>query len=910
MNFDSNAAAFLPESGSGLTSRTTFFVDAGAGSDMNDGSFANPFQTIGYAIKQSAHVVGRNVINVQPGVYNENLNINDYGGLKIRGLGENPYDVIVNGNNEGNSLTIDGAGWVGIENMMFANGTQGIYASEVDQLQLYRVVSRNNSDYGLHADEIRDLRIALSSFLENERSGAAIILTHDLDISRSIFNRNFVNGLNLEENDSVKLRRVRANGNGMMDEDDDGPAIEAFSSMGHGVAAIDNEYLMMRGGLFSNNLANGVELVGNENATLYSVHASNNQRHGIGGSDNDNVMIFDGLLNENGGSGAWIYGFGSEEFARTAAAAETEFEYPHAISVNGTRLWDNGDEGLTFNNFYQVNLRNLNVRRNEYDGVDVSNAYKVWMRAINTMSNGDDGIDIDYSKYVTAIDNFAVANEEDGFDVDQSYRVDVTRGVYSGNERQGMNFNGDYDRYLQQVNIHNAVARDNRDHGLSLDSVNYANVIGGYYANNDNGIDLYNVGAFDAQSVGSRFNRQNGFYSDTGVAPPDDDDDNDDNGDVLRRGSINIRQSSFSDNQLNGIQISSVGYIHDYPQNGEAAHHEGGSAFDFDLDFDRVVASRNQGSGFYFGSNEDQPRDVAAAAYYEGSPNIYFDVNFKHGLYNQNGEDGIRAEGQQSFIRRQLVDAKFYFDRTRASNNDRYGVYVNNPDPSVNLRTQFYLGWFNRNAMDGVSVSTVQTSHRPFVDTALSEDGHHESETIWAALHAEGVVALSNGRNGLNFHADRFTRFEEDHPQAAESADGYHAHELVNIIGGGFHTNAYSGINLSVATDEGNDGNAGSRIYVERVYAKRNGQDGLTVAGYMPYEYEGPSPLGIQLDMVRGVFNRNQRDGIQLMNIGFVNMDRTVGIGNKDDGFDGTNLGDVLGDWTFVANEDEDFVMS
>lgn len=905
MTFDSNPTAFLPDTNNAqLASRTTFFVDAGAGDDSNVGSFADPFQTIGRAIMQAKNVEGHNVINVRPGTYHENLNINDYGGLKIQGLGDQPYDVIVNGN-ANVAMRIDGAGWVGIENMMFAYGSEGIYANNVDQLQLYRVRSRNNMNDGLHARDINNLNISFSNFLENGLTGAHIISSNSVNIGHSHFDRSRANGLRLDQNESVLLRHVKANSNGLFD--DDGPAVTAESTTGHGVAAFDNENLLIRGGYFNSNGLNGVEMQSNEKASLYSVHASSNQRHGVGGRNNDEIQVYDGLLSQNNGSGIWLWGNGLKS-SRTVAAAIADFDFTQKISVNGTRLWDNGDEGLTLVNHDQVNLRNLHVRRNANDGVDVAFSNRVWMRAINTVGNGDDGIDIDDSTYVTAIDSWAVGNQGDGFDVDDGYMLNVLRGHYNGNREDGMDFNGNYERYLHQANIRSAVALNNTGSGLSLQDVNYANLIGGYFARNDHGIELYNVGAFDAQFVGSRFNRQNGLYSDTGVDP--DDDNNDDNGNVVHRGSLKTRQSSFSDNQQNGILISSIGVIRNDQEDVQAADHVERSLYEFDVEFDRIVASRNQGSGVYFGSEEDnRPDSAEAAASYGGVPDIRLDVRFTQGNYSFNGYDGIRVEGQQLFSQGTAVKARASFDRTRVGNNNRYGLYFDNTNPSVNFYVQINRGWFNRNGRDGISISTVQTPHRPIVETASDATGHHEDESAWATLNAHQVVAVANGGNGLNFHLERRSIMPES--LSTDTAfDGYHADLVANIIGGGFHSNGYSGLNLAVTTDELIDGNAGSRIYLERVFAKRNGQDGLTVAGYSHDVEEEAAPRGVQLQLVGGVFNRNQRDGLHLMNLGSVYLDRTRGIGNKDDGFDGTNLGTVGGSWVFVANEDEDFVTS
>ncbi|MEL7499816.1 MAG: right-handed parallel beta-helix repeat-containing protein [Planctomycetota bacterium] len=900
MNVEPNPSAFLPETNSKQFKSTTFFVDAGAGSDANSGSFKDPFQTIGRAIEQAAHVIGDDSIHVRPGVYNENLEIHDDGGLNIRGLGDQPFDVIINGNHSGNALTIHSGSSIRIENMMFSHGDDGIDAEKVDKLSLFRVRSRNNTGFGLQADNIQDLSITHSNFVQNGQSGARVVGSNAVDVGHSFFNDNGDNGLDLIDNANAKLRHVVAYANGLTDEVENGPQFAVIFQPGNGVSAFENQKLIIRGGHFGRNLNNGVSLHGNQNTSLFSPHANGNQLHGIEGEQNQNVEVFNGLLNRNGGSGIAMAGFRSVVSGTNGTYAEMETTPSNFISVNGTRLWDNGNEGLTLANYERVNLRALHVRRNRFDGVDVANATRVWMKGINTVGNGDDGIDIDASRYITAINSWSAENQGDGFDVDDGSVLYVERGQYNRNGEDGMDFNGLYSQPLYRANVEHAVALDNQGSGINFDDVNYVNMRAGFYARNRHGIDLYNVGDFHAKHTHAKFNRANGLFSDTGVSP-NGDGEGDGNNEETAHGRLSLQQSYFEDNGANGIMISSIGVVQDANQMN--SQYQASASYDFDVSFDRVIASNNQATGVLFGESQSEMMSLVKQGY---DSHVHFDIHFNQGRFNQNGGDGIRAEGSQLFSSRDQVDANLTTYRTTVNNNSGNGLYVDGRDPSINLHMELEKGSFNRNGLDGVSVLTQHDQRREH--GWETSKGHGGEEDHLAELNAHKIVALSNGGHGLNYQTERLTEFTTAEKSQFQAA--YQGDRLVNIVGGAFHENGFSGINLSVRTDEASNGPIGSLIYIERAIAKRNGHDGLTVTGQMPFGHMGSSSRGIQLELVKGVFNRNDGDGIRLFNLDNVELDRTIGIANKDDGFEGTSLDQVLGDWTFVANQDEDFVLN
>ena len=65
---------------------TTFFVDGSAG-DGGTGARNDPFDTIQEAIDAAELSPGPDSVNIRPGVYEENLTIEDPGKLRINGNG-------------------------------------------------------------------------------------------------------------------------------------------------------------------------------------------------------------------------------------------------------------------------------------------------------------------------------------------------------------------------------------------------------------------------------------------------------------------------------------------------------------------------------------------------------------------------------------------------------------------------------------------------------------------------------------------------------------------------------------------------------------------------------------------------------------------------------------------------------
>lgn len=187
----------------------------------------------------------------------------------------------------------------------------------------------------------------------------------------------------------------------------------------------------------------------------------------------------------------------------------------------------------------------------------------------------------------------------------------------------------------------------------------------------------------------------------------------------------------------------------------------------------------------------------------------------------------------------------------------------------------------------------------------------HDEESHIADFFAKQVVAHKNGGNGLNFHSQETMQVDQrGRDFHGGSKKDYIAHPLATVYGGSFNNNAMSGINMNVRTLRTGLDVFGSLIQVDQAIAKRNGQNGLGIFGGVPDGYVGFGPRAIHVDVVGGVFNRNGVDGVHMSNVAHVNLDRPVGVANRDDGFEGFNVGDVEGDWTFVANFDEDFVVN
>jgi hypothetical protein len=483
---------------------------------------------------------------------------------------------------------------------------------------------------------------------------------------------------------------------------------------------------------------------------------------------------------------------------------------------------------------------------------------------------------------------------------------------------------------LNRANVRHARSTENGGSGLYINDTNYGAIVGGVFSNNGyDGIDLFDAGRFSLEDVTAKSNYYDGLFS--GISSFDDriePGSENGNGSTLR-GSLDFKRGVFANNRLNGIAISGIGVVSD----SSGWQLEGGYAdYYFTMKVDRVVAERNGANGIFFGEESiipDPPEafDLRPRARETGyGTNVRFDVYFNRGYFGNNGQDGIRADARGAFLGQSgfNLEADIQLDNVTANHNggngfysDFSGFYQPVPVPvlgatgtgsgnSANVRYYFEQGSFIRNGADGINVAGPGSPGGGTGGSTVTE-GEQRPE-----FYAEGVSAIRNGGAGLRFQTER--RFNGETPlltsgQSALESGGYQSELVARVFDGEFNDNGHDGIDIRILTDQPEDGEIGSLVVVEKVIAKRNGLNGLRLVGErFATGGEGYSQFAINADIIRGVFNNNHQDGIHMRNLRDVYLDNPTGVSNADDGFEGINIANVSGDWTFVANGDQDFI--
>ena len=577
----------------------------------------------------------------------------------------------------------------------------------------------------------------------------------------------------------------------------------------------------------------------------------------------------------------------------------------------------------------------MNAQRNGYDGVHVRGTGSAWLNHIRTTNNGDDGTEVGFARNVKVDHLYSAANQYGGLFVlgDASTEmVNINHGNYHQNGGDGILVYGDDESRLNRTNIRYANSTENEGSGLYISDTNYGAIVGGMFSNNGyDGVDLFDTGRFSLDNVKAEANHGDGLFSGANLfdlpGPRN-------GSEYTLRGSLDITRGSFSNNQANGIWIEGMSVV---TQDGGRQGGEGADIY-LTVSMDRVTADENSANGVFFGEgpiiyDPELFGDEPTARGTGSGTNVRFEANFNRGSFRKNVEDGIRAAVQYEFLGGLAVnlDADIQVNRINASDNGGNGFYsdfsllnVPFPAPSFdgtgstgpagnvsNIRYYFDHGSFIRNGGDGISVLGPNALRSIIISSTARDGGDPRPE-----FYADGVSATRNGGAGLSFYTGRIVGVDPPVPvptptTGGEGNGGYESELVARIYNGEFNDNGEDGIDINIVTDQPYGGEIGSQVVVEKVVAKRNGFNGLNMSGVdFIFDDEGDYQPGINANIIRGVFNRNEQDGVHLSNLGDVYLENPTGVANRDDGFEGTNIADVFGDWTFVANGDQNFILN
>ncbi len=902
MNFESGGHGFLPidpKAPQSFPGVKSFFVNGGVGSDSYDGSRANPFETIGRAIMAAKDWEGKNNVVVDPGYYSENLTIDDFGGIMIRGNETGDNRVFINGSGS-DVLNIVGGSEVDLRNLRFKNGWNGVNATNLEKLNLHNIFATDNENFGLNVEVVDVITMTNSNFSWNGATGARIYDSGSFNVYKSYFQNNAHNGMALLDNGHANLFMASANFNGGMAP----PPLAAAASFdpGHGIVAYGNDSVVLRRSDLNENYLDGGHFIANGDVSLFAVHALDNQQNGIGGFENVSTLIRDGQFRNNYENGIGLDG-GNGSFPTETIDGEG---YSYELTMIGGLLWDNLDEGLHAEDFDRVSMQGTDVRRNGYDGVDVVSTDQVWMSSVFTSWNGDDGVDLDYVAYNTLNYVTALHNDGDGFDLDDgAFSAFIKGGNFSSNGEAGIDLDGNFWSRIHNLDIQNAVAQFNQLDGLSVDHLNYGSITGGSFSNNmGNGIHLFDAGMVSMQSVVGYGNSLNGVFSTAGfngdAAQLGEGEGDEPNGDYNFAGSLELTQSYFNHNGENGVHIEGLGIVY----YGDDANFYGG--FNFLLDFDRVVARKNGGTGVLIGEYQEREDEEERLRENQGFGygHVNVEINFNRGSYGFNEANGIQITTGQSLSRGYGVNAAVDVFRAIADFNGDAGLGVEfsgngfrPPSANGNGYSSSSLSLdravFNDNGYDGVSVVAFG-------------DGGNGSPLSYPTVISDSVIAKRNGGRGLNYY---YENIGSQQPGLAADEE-YEELPLLNVVGGVYNNNGYDGINAYVYSGFVYGDNIGYSMNFEDVIAKNNGENGLRVYGdgFLEESDESLTEYGpvfaVQANVTGGVYNSNDYDGIHLQNISDAILDGVVGNSNSDDGVEAYNVGYIeITDSVFVNNQ-------
>lgn len=277
-------------------SAATFYVDAAAGDDANDGSSGMPKATIQAAIDTAAATPGDDIVAIWAGnEYNENLTIMDSEGIVLAGIGEGK--PIIAADDPGLDTVYVDAGSVELYNLVITGGDDAVHVENnyglVPRLGMFYIDAINNGDGGLEVDDVPDV------FIEG-----------------GTYNDNGGDGIDIGNADTVTLHWCDASGN-----DDEGIEVDAVGFLraeyaytqanggsGFGVSNVDT--LEVEGGWFSSNGEDGLDLQGVSTINLDFVIALDNQESGLEYVTFDTVgelAILRSDFTGNGGDGVYIH---------------------------------------------------------------------------------------------------------------------------------------------------------------------------------------------------------------------------------------------------------------------------------------------------------------------------------------------------------------------------------------------------------------------------------------------------------------------------------------------------------------------------------------------------------------------------------------------------------------------------
>ena len=851
------------------TRQINFFVDGALGDDSNLGTVDSPFKTIQYAIDASDESVnpGENRIYVNPGNYYEELFIYDQDPLMIDGLGNSPWDVMINSTGSGSSMStirVFGSSEVYISDVWVTGPKTGISANQVHDLTLDHVVSAYNSFEGLRLYNATDVNLFGTMFLNNGYEGFRGGFIENLNAEWAYFSDNQYSGVDLYGISHAKFENSRAMRNGLAEQ----------ATMGaNGIDVHDVESLHVIASSFSDNFGDGFKGLNVTQAMFNGVNAGQNGWNGVNILRTTNLENFGGNFVSNGLNGFNL----ADPFFETYG----ENPDPTYATIYGGQFSSNGAYGLMSNLIDYVRVEGVDARSNDLSGINVFNANSFNSYGGFFYGNYASGIQASQISQVHIEGVVSSSNQFAGLTVYDVSNVNVIGSAFLNNSISGVYIAGRVYDYVDEVNITNVSTLHNF-YGLKASFIDRVNVHNGNYSENDaHGIELVNFASSNFMYVKATDNDASGVRLNIGRFT-----DN-------KSGGENVNNSVFvggdyNHNAMDGITVSSYfdrSYFNNYFEfHGSylSADYNGRNGLNF-ID-DRMIDN---------GGEEGEGEGEGESSFEGGEKQNFASVYLKHSGFVGNTVDGVFLYGdnQQPYP----VALVATFDSIFANDNGRYGLRADshltlnalNQDFAPDSESWFtaYNCEFLRNGSDGAMLNfsgVLPTSETPHFATLSEIDAH------------------DNGGNGMTIYA--LIDWENEPTITLDSK--------VLIENSRFINNALNGLHVragSTPDDTRADALETHEVDFEinNVTALVNGASGLNFGGFHSKEFGHFEDPNVAVN--GGHYNDNVVDGIYMQYVNYALINESNIISNEDDGLQLDDVTDADYSSAFItANGDND----
>ncbi len=544
-----------------------------------------------------------------------------------------------------------------------------------------------------------------------------------------------------------------------------------------------------------------------------------------------------------------------------------------------------------------------------FNGIVGENMYRLDLHHVVSNFNEDDGLDVENTNKVYVSHSKFEKNGDDGVDIYEVNKFHATHSYFDNNE-QGLQL---FD--VGRAEVLYSKARYNRDDGFDVDGGHNVRVIGSYFLdNNDDGADIDNVNYSWFEATHFKDNGENGL-------------EGFENRMVFLIGSISVRNGDLADDGTQVLQQVDDSEI--FRGNGVALQTTdyvkvSGGAYSDNVHDGILMELVNYADLYGVGAMSNGDDGVDAFGFGR--------VAVRNGVFSENNDDGLDFQGEVAVngggsdlqalttgngdgekvdivgglywdngsqgIEIDNVD-NVYMAAVNAQRNGVDGVDVDFAEKTMVANS--YSAW---NGDDGFSFDNIGMVHVHHV-TAKHNDEDGMDVDVAGTVNVSGGLFWYNGEDGLDLDGDQLDPLIGEINQVniwhtSASHNGYNGLSLFNVnyawVTGGSFLHNQRNGLRFVDTNN---------VWVKDAVATHNRRNGLYVEGIEVFEplAESSGQGQPMVRIIRGSYNHNYEDGLHMISVGGVWLNHVNAIANRDDGLfvAGANFVNRNGG-TYVAN--------